>query len=308
MDHRKNRNPRTRLIVPVIILAVLLLAVIAFPPFVSVPTGHTGVVTTLGRVEDKVLDEGFHFKNPIQHVVMMDNRTQKATLSMQAFSSDIQQVDIVCSVNYSVDKQNAQNLYRNVGVNYYETIMRPRVQECTKSVLTKYTAETLMDVRSSLSTQIRDLLAPEMKDYGILIASVTVENVDFTDAFTDAVEAKQVAQQTKLKTETQQAELVSIAQSTAERDLIAARTDAEKRTILAEAEASVKRIEADADAYKVKVQSEAEAAANKLIASSLTDSLIRYTQANRWNGSLPQIVGNSTTLPVLDLTRTDASN
>ena len=181
MDHRKNRNPRTRLIVPVIILAVLLLAVIAFPPFVSVPTGH-------------------------------------------------------------------------------------------------------------------------------MIASVTVENVDFTDAFTDAVEAKQVALQTKLKTETQQAELVSIAQSTAERDLIAARTDAEKRTILAEAEASVKRIEADADAYKVKVQSEAEAAANKLIASSLTDSLIRYTQANRWNGSLPQIVGNSTTLPVLDLTGTDASN
>ena len=307
MENRKKRNPRTKLIVPVVILAVILLAVIAFPPFVSVPTGHTGVVTTFGRVEDRVLDEGFHFKNPVQRVVMMDNRTQKASMAMQAFSSDIQQVDIVCSVNYSVDRQNAQNLYRNVGVNYYETVMRPRVQECTKSVFTKDTAETLMDVRSSLSTQIRDLLAPEMKDYGILIASVTVENVDFTDAFTDAVEAKQVALQTKLKTETQQAELVSIAQSTAERDLIAARTDAEKRTILAEAEASVKRIEADADAYKVKVQSEAEAAANKLIASSLTDSLIRYTQANRWNGSLPQIVGNSTALPVLDLTGADAN-
>ena len=307
MENRKKRNPRTKLIVPVVILAVILLAVIAFPPFVSVPTGHTGVVTTFGRVVDRVLDEGFHFKNPVQRVVMMDNRTQKASMAMQAFSSDIQQVDIVCSVNYSVDRQNAQNLYRNVGVNYYETVMRPRVQECTKSVFTKYTAETLMDVRSSLSTQIRDLLAPEMKDYGILIASVTVENVDFTDALTDAVEAKQVALQTKLKTETQQAELVSIAQSTAERDLIAARTDAEKRTILAEAEASVKRIEADADAYKVKVQSEAEAAANKLIASSLTDSLIRYTQANRWNGSLPQIVGNSTALPVLDLTGADAN-
>ena len=307
MENRKKRNPRTKLIVPVVILAVILLVVIAFPPFVSVPTGHTGVVTTFGRVEDRVLDEGFHFKNPVQRVVMMDNRTQKASMAMQAFSSDIQQVDIVCSVNYSVDRQNAQNLYRNVGVNYYETVMRPRVQECTKSVFTKYTAETLMDVRSLLSTQIRDLLAPEMKDYGILIASVTVENVDFTDAFTDAVEAKQVALQTKLKTETQQAELVSIAQSTAERDLIAARTDAEKRTILAEAEASVKRIEADADAYKVKVQSEAEAAANKLIASSLTDSLIRYTQANRWNGSLPQIVGNSTALPVLDLTGADAN-
>ena len=119
MENRKKRNPRTKLIVPVVILAVILLAVIAFPPFVSVPTGHTGVVTTFGRVEDRVLDEGFHFKNPVQRVVMMDNRTQKASMAMQAFSSDIQQVDIVCSVNYSVDRQNAQNLYRNVGVNYY---------------------------------------------------------------------------------------------------------------------------------------------------------------------------------------------
>lgn len=306
MDKRKKRNPRAKQITLAVILTVVVLAIIAFPPFVSVPTGHTGVVTTFGRVEDKVLDEGFHFKNPAQHVVMMDNRTQKASVSMQAFSSDIQQVDIVCTVNYSVDKQNAQNLYRNVGVNYYDTIMRPRIQECTKSVLTQYTAETLMDVRSSLSAQIRDLLAPEMKEYGILVASVTVENVDFTDAFTDAVEAKQVALQTKLKTETEQAEQLSIAQSTAERDLIAARTDAEKRTILAEAEAEVKRIEADADAYKVKVQSEAEAAANKLIAASLTDSLIRYTQATRWDGALPQAVGSSAALPVLDLT--DAGN
>ena len=292
-------------VVTVAILGIIVLFCLIFPPFTTVPTGHTGVVTTFGHVEDYVLNEGFHVKNPFQKIVMMDNRTQKATVVMQAFSSDIQQVDIVCSVNYSVDKDTAQNLYKNVGVNYYETVMKPRIQECTKSVFTQYTAEKLMEVRSSLSTQIKQLLQPEMKEYGVLIASVTIEDVDFTNAFTDAVEAKQVALQTKLKTETQQAELVSIAQSTAERDLIAARTDAEKRTILAEAEASVAKIEADAEAYAVRVQSEAEAEANGRIAQSLTDQLIAYTEANRWNGELPTFFGGNSALPILNLNGED---
>ena len=299
----KNQSVRRRaLISAAVILVAIIVLLIQFSPFVTVPTGHTGVVTTFGKVEDKVLSEGFHVKNPIQQVIMMDNRTQKATLKMQAFSSDIQQVDIVCSVNYSVDKSTAQNLYKNVGVNYYETVMQPRIQECTKSVFTQYTAETLMGVRSSLSSQIKALLVPEMKEYGVLIASVTIEDVDFANAFTDAVEAKQVALQKKLKTETEQAELVSVAQSTAERDLIAARTDAEKRAIIAEAEANVAKIQADADAYVTRVQSEAEAKANELIASSLTSDLIAFTEAKCWNGELPQIVGSGAALPILDVT------
>lgn len=300
----KTQSARKRvLIVAAGVLVVVIALLIQFSPFVTVPTGHTGVVTTFGKVEDKVLSEGFHLKSPVQHVIMMDNRTQKATLKMQAFSSDIQQVDIVCSVNYSVDKSTAQNLYKNVGVNYYETVMQPRIQECTKSVFTQYTAETLMEVRSSLSSQIKALLVPEMKEYGVLIASVTIEDVDFANAFTDAVEAKQVALQKKLKTETEQAELVSVAQSAAERDLIAARTDAEKRAIIAEADANVAKIQADAEAYVTRVQSEAEAKANELIASSLTPELIAFTEANRWNGELPQIVGNGAALPVLDVTK-----
>lgn len=304
MENKNGKKKTGRKLIPIIVLSVvivLVLLICVFSPFVTVPAGHTGVVTTFGRVADYVLDEGFHLKSPLQQVIIMDNRTQKATLSMQAFSSDIQQVDIVCSVNYSVDRPTAQNLYKNVGVEYFNTIMKPRIQECTKSVFTKYTAETLMEVRSSLSTQIKALLAPEMKEYGIIIASVTVENVDFTDAFTDAVEAKQVALQKKLKTETEQAEQLSIAQATAERELIAARTDAEKRTIIAEAEASVAKIQADAEAYALRVQSEAEAEANQLIAASLTNELISYTEANRWNGELPQIVGSNAALPVINV-------
>lgn len=46
-----------------------------------------------------------------------------------------------------------------------------------------------------------EILSPEMAEYGISVTAVSIENVDFTDAFTDAVEDKQVAEQTKLRTE-----------------------------------------------------------------------------------------------------------
>lgn len=293
---------RPPMLITATVLVVIIIFLMAFPPVVTVPTGHTGVVTTFGRVEDKVLTEGFHIKNPFQKVIMMDNRAQRQTIKMSAFSSDIQQVEVTCTINYSIDQVNAQNLYKNVGENYYYKKMEPRIKECTKSVFTRYTAENLMEVRNTLSNQIEELLSPEMLEIGIRIETISIEDVDFTDAFTDAVEAKQVALQKKLKTETEQAELVSVAQSTAERDIIAAKADAEKRAILAQAEAEVKKIEADAAAYAVKVKAEAEAEANELISASLTDALIAYTEANRWNGELPQFMGAGTTMPIIDMT------
>ena len=184
------------------LVVVVALLLVAFPPFITVPTGHTGVVVTFGRVADYTLDEGFHMKNPLQQIVMMDNRTQKQSITTQAFSSDIQQVDVICSVNYAIDRETAALLYKNVGRNYYYTVMEPRILENVKAVFTRYSAEKLMQVRDTLSTQIKELLEPEMKKYGIQVVSIAIENVDFTDAFTNAVEDKQVAEQTKLRVET----------------------------------------------------------------------------------------------------------
>ena len=94
------------------IAAVLVLLGVASLCVTTVPVGHTGVVTTFGHVEDYVLDEGLHLKSPFQVVINMDNRTQEHTMNLQAFSSDIQQVDVECSINYSVDRATSQNLYK----------------------------------------------------------------------------------------------------------------------------------------------------------------------------------------------------
>lgn len=279
-----------------VIVAVALVAILGISafaaPFVSVPAGHTGIVVTFGKVADYTLEPGFHLKNPLSSVVLMDNRTQKATIEMLAFSSDIQQVNITCTVNYSVDRSTAQELYKTVGENYFNTVMSSRIQECTKSVFTRYSAEKLMEVRNTLSGQIKDLLAPEMKAYGITIASVSVENVDFSDAFTDAVEAKQVAEQNKLRTETEQATQVSVANAEAERRVIAANAEAQERAILAQADADVAKIQADAAKYA----GEKEAEMNAKIANSLTPDLLTYFKLQNWNGALPAIYGGGNDL------------
>ena len=208
---------------------------------------------------DETYGEGLHAKNPLARVIVMDNRTQKETVTMQAFSSDIQQVDVIATVNFHVPREACSTLYQRVGLGYYEQVMEPRVQEGVKAVFARYSAEKLIGARSTLADQVMEILAPEMEEYGISVTAVSIENVDFTDAFTDAVEDKQVAEQTKLRTEIEQAQLLVVEQTDAQRRIIAANADAQEREILAEADASVKQIEADAAAYAVRVQAEAEA-------------------------------------------------
>ncbi len=281
-----------RSIAVIILIAVIIVAaaLLSSSMIVTVPTGHTGVVTTFGKVEEFVLGEGMHFKLPWQNVIKMDNRAQKETITTQAFSSDIQQVEVIVSVNFSVDRETSQNLYRNVGTAYYMTVIQPRVFENLKAVFAKYSAENLVSERAHLSDEIEELIRPEMKAYGIELLNISIEDIDFTDVFTDAVEAKQVAEQSKLQATIEQ-----------EQKVMEAQKEAERKVIAAEVEADVKKIAAEAEAYSVKTRAEAEAEANARIAASLTEELIRYTEAQRWNGELPQYYGGGNLLPILDI-------
>lgn len=253
--------------------------------FSSVPTGCTGILITFGRVENTTLDAGFHAKAPWQRVVTMDNRVQKDSRTTSAFSSDIQQVDVAYSVNFNIDKATAMDLYRTVGTGYYQTVVLPRLEENVKSVFSHYTADALVSKRSELSQNVEKRISADMAAHGIHIVSVNIENIDFTDAYTDAVESKQVAAQRKLQAETEQAQQTMEAQAKAERDKISA-----------QAEADIVKIQADSKRYAT----EQEAEANKRLADSLTPSLVQYYQAMRWDGVLPKTMLSSDSVPVLN--------
>ena len=254
---KKTGNSYSWGINPKQLVALLGVVIMAGSCVAHVPTGHTGVVTTFGHVEDYTYEAGIHIKNPMSKVVNMDNRTQKETLELSCFSSDIQEVIITYTVNYQIDKENAQTIYRTIGENYYEKIITARIQDSVKTVSAKFSAENLVGSRNDLSTQIEEMLRASLAEYNIELVGASIENMDFTDAFTDAVEAKQVAEQNKLK----------------------AQTEAQQKVIEAEAAAQVKVIEAQAEADAILAKATAEAEANAKLAASITDELIDYQYA-----------------------------
>ena len=202
------------------------------------------------------------------------------------------------SVNYCIDQNTARELYRTVGKNYYENIMFPRIQENIKAVFSQYTAEALISNRETLSNSVADLMRNDMSSYGITIISIAIEDIDFTDAFTNAVEAKQVAAQNKLTAETQQAQKTMEQEAEAERAIIAANAQAEQDIIAAKADLEVVKIQADAALYA----GEREANMNERIAAALTPDLINYYWIKQWDGELPTTVLGTESNYMIDLT------
>ena len=252
-----------------VIIILVLLALLIMSCITTIPTGHTGVVTTFGSVEDYTYDSGVHFKLPWQKVVMMDNRIQKQTVDLACFSSDIQEVSMTYTVNYQINKANAQNIYKSIGINYYDTVIIPCITESTKVVTARYSAEELVGERTALANAIEELLSKRLAEFNVELVSASIENMTFTDAFTNAVEEKQVAQQNKLR----------------------AQTEAERMKIEAEAEAEMKRIEAKGEADAQLIKAEAEAEANRKISESLTADVLRNKFLEKWDGKLPTVTG-----------------
>lgn len=263
--------------------------------FAKVESGCVGIVTHFGRIEDKVLPAGFHLTGYFEKVHPVNVRTQIRSGQVVAFSSDIQQVDLFVSINYNVTPESANTLYRAVGEDYYKTLVSPRVNEDVKAVVSNYTAESLIANREKLSGEILLLLQGDLAQYGITVSTISVENIDFTDAFEAAVEAKQVATQEAQKAKTQQ-----------EQQTMEAQQAASRKKIAAEAEADVMRTEADARAYETRVRAEAEAEANQKIAASITDELIDYVQIQNWDGKLPgTYVGSGEAVPIIQTGKTE---
>ena len=267
-------------------VALIVALILAVSMIKTVPTGYTGILTTFGKVEPNTVSAGVHVIAPWQKIVKLDNRTQKVSVETDTFSKDIQQVKVSLAVNFCIDQATAQELYKTVGVNYYESVVLPRILENVKAVVAEYSAENLVAKRGELSDEILTRLTDDAAAYGINIISISVEDIDFTDEFTDAVERKQVATQNKLAAETEQAQKTMEEQAAADRAVISAKAKAEQDVIAANAELEVTKIQAEAALYA----GEKEAEMNKRIAESLTPNLVKYYYIKQWEGVLPKTV------------------
>lgn len=246
----------------------------------SVPAGHTGVIVTLGKVSDRTLAEGFHFKAPfVQEVVDVSNQIQVFEGDATAVSKDLQTVNSVIAVNYRIASAESAHIYRNIGNDYEAVVLTPAVQESVKSVTAKYTAEQLITERTAVGEQIKETLSNKVSEYGIQIEKFNIVNFDFSAEFNAAIEQKQVAEQNLLKTKTEQEQAIVIAEAEAKKKVIAAE---------AEADATLKKAQAQADA-------------NDLLNKSLTDLVLQNKMLEKWDGAVPKVSGSDSSL-LLDIT------
>ncbi len=250
-----------------IVLILLVVIVIAASSFVIVQAGHTGVVVTLGKVDETVWQEGLHFKIPIvQEVVMIDNRITKLEVDTEAFSKDLQTVSTTLAINYRVDTAKSYSIYKNIGRDYESVLVVPAVNEVLKSTTALYTAEESVTNRTLVSDGLIAGLNEKLNEIGLYVTDVNIINFDFSEAYITAIEEKQVAQQQLLKAET------------------------EKQTAITNAEA---------EAEATKIRAEAEAEANRILAESVTPELVDYYTIEKWNGQLPLVSGEAT--PIIDM-------
>jgi len=264
---RKTKKFVTTLVIAFIAFIVILNC------FTIVEAGHTGVVVTLGKVKEGVMQEGIHVKAPfVQQVVKIDNRIVKLEVETEAFSKDLQTVETVLAINYRVDTSKSYSIYKNIGANYEAVLVTPAVNEVLKAITAKYTAEESVTNRVLISDGLVTGLNEKLNDIGLYVTDVNIINFEFSEAFITAIEEKQVAQQKLLKSET------------------------EKQTAI---------INAEAQAETVRIKAEAEAEANRTISESLTPNIIEYNKVQKWDGVLPKVTGSGGTLVNFD---TDSSN
>jgi len=259
-------KPRKTLLklIPLLVVAVLIIAAIAFKGYVIVEPGNRGVIVQLGAVSPRILNEGFHFKIPfIQEVIPLDVRVQKAQSEEVSSSRDLQVVNTVIVVNYRLDPEKVNNFYQEVALqDYQERVVFPAIGESLKAVTAQYTAEELISKRSEVSFKVKEMLSKKLAAYYMKLDEINITEFKFSDEFNAAIEQKQIAEQNALK---------------ANLDLQRIQVEAKQKIEQARAEAEALKIQKDqitpelVELRKIEAQLEA---------------------IKKWDGKLPAVTGS----------------
>lgn len=245
-----------------VIIGALLLFFLFLRPWAQIGAGERGVVLNFGAVQENVLGEGLHFRAPImQRIVPIDVKVQKVVTDAAAASSDLQEVSSSVALNYHITPDKANIVYQRLGIFFKERIIDPAIQEVMKAVTAKYTAEQLITERPAVSEAMRAALTERLLEHNIVVDAFSIVSFSFSKAFTEAIEAKQTAEQLALK---------------AKRDLDRIKIEAEQKITAAKAEAESLRLQ------KANISPE-------LIELRKVEANLKAIE--KWNGILPQVTG-----------------
>lgn len=263
-------------IVGVIIgLSVVIGAIYCAMSLTRVGQGEVGVVYSMnGGVQDETLSPGFHFVGPFDKVEDYPVAQQQLVLSNNAadFNEDeIEQdthvdapadggmVKMNMTINYNFMPERVTDLYERFNGMNGEEIVQSKVKNSILAYIKEVTPKfSVMDIysdkRAEVGQAITEYLNGKLNDeYGIEVSSALIIDVQLDEELQAKVQAKEQAKQ-----DAEKAEL-------------------DKQTAIAQGEAAKAKAEADAQVTITNAQAEAEA--NRLKSESITDELIRMTEA-----------------------------
>jgi prohibitin 2 len=150
----------------------------------------------LTGVGTEVYGEGYHLKLPlIERPIIYEIRARPQEISSLTGSKDLQMIKLTVRILYKPDAKNLADIYRNLGMNYDVRVLPSIGNEIMKAVVAQYTAAELLTQRRIVSAQIEERIIKRAQDFNIIIENVSITDTRFGKDYSEAVEAKQVAQQ-----------------------------------------------------------------------------------------------------------------
>lgn len=254
------------------VTAVLVVALFLIPgSFHTVDTGEVAVVKHLGEAR-KVRSAGTYFDFWLTETYeYYDAKVQNAEISTAAYSKDAQTMDILMTIQYQIDTSKAIDIANKYGsLNILGNRIQSVATEKAKSVLSSYSAMSIIETRSTISPEVEEAIKAAIdENYYVNIVAVVLVNIDFSDAFEATVENKMIAEQEKLKAEYEKETAIV----NAEKELEVAKLQAQAKleTASADAKAQIEIAKAEARALQLKSIEAARALGFKINETEITD-------------------------------------
>ncbi|MBL0938573.1 MAG: prohibitin family protein [Gemmatimonadaceae bacterium] len=273
-------------------VALFLLMLLLRPTVAYIEPGHVGIVINRagGGVSPQPLGPGFHLRNPLftqiqEYPTFMQTLvlTRDATTGtgrndeINVNSVEGQPLSLDVSMSFELDGSRVPALYQTFRTDV-QTIAQGFIKQAIRQSLQEVVgqeeiAAILGPKKAEVVTQTQVQLQKRLDPYGISVKQFTLNEFRAPQAVMDAISLKNVMQQQAL---------------TAQNEL-------QKNTFQAQGDS----IKAAGRAKAILTEAEAQAKANDLLSRSLTNNLVQYEMAKRWNGQMPQVTGGA--MPMLQL-------
>jgi len=290
-----NLNPG-KLIRNLVVAAVVLIVLMVFWPFRTVPTGSHGVLTQFGAIK-KIEPEGLVIVPPWQKLALFSIRAEEAQIDeADGSTSDTQPVKVSLTVRYSIQTDRVSEVYEKYSHNGdLSSYVQTATQEVFKAVTARYSAPDLIAKRSQVSVDINQALKEKLNMYGAQVINIDMRNFSFSDTYMHAINEKVTQEQLRLAAENK----VRTVEAEQRAKVVTAQADADALKAQADGEAYATVTAANAQAEALKAQNDALAKSKEVL--ELRRIEVEKIKAEKWNGELPQHIYASAPIPFLSL-------